>query len=136
MVHKGGTYVCMEGPQFSTLAESQLYRSWGMDVIGMTNLQEAKLAREAEICYSTLALITDYDCWHPSHDLVTVEMIIANLTQNAKNAQNVIAETVSRLPFERTCECASALKHAIITRPDAIPAEVKRELGPLVAKYL
>ncbi len=136
VVHKGGTYVCMEGPQFSTLAESQLYRSWGMDVIGMTNLQEAKLAREAEICYSTLALITDYDCWHPSHDQVTVEMIIANLTQNAKNAQNVIAETVSRLPFERTCECASALKHAIITRPDAIPAEVKRELGPIVAKYL
>ena len=136
VVHKGGTYVCMEGPQFSTLAESQLYRSWGMDVIGMTNLQEAKLAREAEICYSTLALITDYDCWHPSHDQVTVEMIIANLTQNAKNAQNVIAEAVSRLPFERTCECASALKHAIITRPDAIPAELKRELGPLVAKYL
>jgi 5'-methylthioadenosine phosphorylase len=136
VVHNGGTYVCMEGPQFSTLAESQLYRSWGMDVIGMTNLQEAKLAREAEICYSTLALITDYDCWHPSHDHVTVELIIGNLTQNAKNAQNVIAEVVSRLPFERTCACASALKHAIITRSDAIPAEVKRELGPLVAKYL
>jgi 5'-methylthioadenosine phosphorylase len=136
VVHKGGTYVCMEGPQFSTLAESQLYRSWGMDVIGMTNLQEAKLAREAEICYSTIALITDYDCWHPSHDQVTVDMIVANLVQNAANAQRVIAEAVARLPFQRTCECASALKHAIITWPDAIPADVKRELAPLVGKYL
>jgi 5'-methylthioadenosine phosphorylase len=136
VVHKGGTYVCMEGPQFSTLAESQLYRSWGMDVIGMTNLQEAKLAREAEICYSTIALITDYDCWHPSHDQVTVDMIVANLIQNAANAQRVIAEAVARLPFQRTCECASALKHAIITRPDAVPAGVKRELAPLVGKYL
>jgi 5'-methylthioadenosine phosphorylase len=136
VVHKGGTYVCMEGPQFSTLAESQLYRSWGMDVIGMTNLQEAKLAREAEICYTTIALITDYDCWHPSHDNVTVEMIVANLTQNAANAQRVIAEAVARLPFQRTCECATALKYAIITRPDAIPADIKRELMPLVGKYL
>ena len=136
VVHKGGTYVCMEGPQFSTLAESQLYRSWGMDVIGMTNLQEAKLAREAEICYSTLALITDYDCWHPSHDQVTVEMIIANLTQNARTARRVIAEAVSRLPFERTCECATALKHAIITGRDAIPAAITRELAPIVGKYL
>ena len=136
VVHKGGTYVCMEGPQFSTLAESQLYRSWGADVIGMTNLQEAKLAREAEICYTTIALITDYDCWHPSHDQVTVEMIIANLTQNARNAQQVIAEAAARLPFERTCECASALKHAIITRPDAVPSEVKRELAPIVGKYI
>jgi 5'-methylthioadenosine phosphorylase len=136
VVHKGGTYVCMEGPQFSTLAESQLYRSWGMDVIGMTNLQEAKLAREAEICYTTIALVTDYDCWHPSHDHVTVDMIIANLTQNARNAQQVIAEAVARLPFERTCECATALKHAIITRPDAIPAETRRELAPIVGKYL
>jgi 5'-methylthioadenosine phosphorylase len=136
VVHKGGAYVCMEGPQFSTLAESQLYRSWGMDVIGMTNLQEAKLAREAEICYATIALITDYDCWHPSHDQVTVDMIIANLTENARTAQQVIAEAVAVLPFERTCECASALKHAIITRPDAIPPEVKRELAPIVGKYL
>ena len=136
VVHKGGTYVCMEGPQFSTLAESRLYRSWNMDVIGMTNLQEAKLAREAEICYTTIALITDYDCWHPSHDQVTVDMIVANLTQNARNAQQVIAEAVARLPFERTCECASALKHAIITRRDAIPVDIKRELGPLVGKYL
>ena len=136
VVHKGGTYVCMEGPQFSTLAESQLYRAWGMDVIGMTNLQEAKLAREAEICYTTIALITDYDCWHPSHDHVTVEMIVANLMQNAANAQRVIAEAVARLPFERTCECATALKYAIITRPDAVPPEIKRELAPLVGKYL
>jgi 5'-methylthioadenosine phosphorylase len=135
-VHRGGTYVCMEGPQFSTLAESQLYRSWGMDIIGMTNLQEAKLAREAEICYATIALVTDYDCWHPEHDQVTVEMIIANLTQNAKVAQQVIAAAVDALPFPRTCECANALKYAMITRPEAVPASVKRDLAPLVAKYL
>jgi 5'-methylthioadenosine phosphorylase len=134
--HKGGTYVCMEGPQFSTLAESRLYRSWGMDVIGMTNLQEAKLAREAEICYATIALVTDYDCWHPDHDQVTVEMIVANLMQNARTAQQVIADAVGRLPFERTCECAAALKHAIITRPEAIPASVKRDLAPLIGKYV
>src|SRR5688572_25351618 len=125
-VHKGGTYVCMEGPQFSTLAESKLYRSWGMDVIGMTNLQEAKLAREAEICYTTIALVTDYDCWHPDHDQVTVEMIVANLTQNSKTAQQVIANAVGQLPFERTCECATALKYAIITRPDTVPAETRK----------
>jgi 5'-methylthioadenosine phosphorylase len=134
-IHKGGTYVCMEGPQFSTLAESKLYRSWGADIIGMTNLQEAKLAREAEICYTTIALVTDYDCWHPDHDSVTVEMIIANLTQNAQTAQQIIAGAVDRLPFERTCECASALKYALITRPDAIPAETARDLAPLVGKY-
>jgi 5'-methylthioadenosine phosphorylase len=126
----------MEGPQFSTLAESNLYRSWGMDIIGMTNLQEAKLAREAEICYTTIALVTDYDCWHPDHDQVTVEMIIGNLTQNAKMAQQVIAEAVGRLPFERTCECASALKYAVITRPEAMPAATKRELAPLIRKYV
>jgi 5'-methylthioadenosine phosphorylase len=135
-IHKGGAYVCMEGPQFSTLAESKLYRSWGMDIIGMTNLQEAKLAREAEICYSTIALVTDYDCWHPDHDTVTVEMIIANLTQNARTAQQIIANAVEHLPFERTCECASALKYALITRPDAIPEQVKKDLAPLVSKYL
>ena len=135
-VHKGGTYVCMEGPQFSTLAESKLYRSWGMDIIGMTNLQEAKLAREAEICYTTIALVTDYDCWHPEHDQVTVEMIIGNLTRNAQMAQQVIASAVERLPFARTCECAQALKYAIITRPDAVPDEVRRELAPIVGKYL
>jgi 5'-methylthioadenosine phosphorylase len=135
-VHEGGTYVCMEGPQFSTLAESKLYRSWGMDVIGMTNLQEAKLAREAEICYVTIALVTDYDCWHPDHDSVTVEMIIANLTENAKTAQQIIAQSVTAVPQERTCACASALATAIITRRDAIPAQTKRDLAPIVGKYL
>ena len=135
-VHAGGTYVCMEGPQFSTLAESKLYRSWGMDIIGMTNLQEAKLAREAEICYATIALVTDYDCWHPDHDSVTVEMVIANLTQNAKMAQEIIAGAVARLPYPRTCECASALKYALLTRPDQIPESVKKDLAPIVGKYL
>jgi 5'-methylthioadenosine phosphorylase len=135
-IHKGGTYVCMEGPQFSTLAESKLYRAWGADIIGMTNLQEAKLAREAEICYTTLALVTDYDCWHPEHDSVTVDLVIANLLQNAKTAQQIIANAVDRLPFERTCECASALKYALITRPEAISADTARELAPLVGKYL
>src|ERR671918_496289 len=101
--HRGGTYLCMEGPAFSSVAESNVYRSWGMDIIGMTNLQEAKLAREAEICYATLALVTDYDCWHPEHDQVTVDMIIANLVQNAQTAQQVIADAVGLLPFERTC---------------------------------
>ena len=134
-VHRGGTYVCMEGPQFSTLAESKLYRSWGMDIIGMTNLQEAKLAREAEICYATIALVTDYDCWHPDHDSVTVDMIIQNLVANAKTAQQVIADAVSRLPFERTCECARALEHAIITRPEHVPAQVRRELAPIIGRY-
>jgi 5'-methylthioadenosine phosphorylase len=135
-VHRGGTYVCMEGPQFSTLAESRHYRSRDMDIIGMTNLQEAKLAREAEICYATIALVTDYDCWHPDHDSVTVDMIIANLTQNAKTAQAIIANAVERLPFARTCECATALKYALITRPDAIPEQTRRTLAPLVGKYL
>ena len=135
-VHKGGTYVCMEGPQFSTLAESRLYRSWGMDVIGMTNLQEAKLAREAEMCYTTIALVTDYDCWHPDHDHVTVEMIVANLTQNARTAQQVIANAVEALPFVRECECATALRFAIITSRDAIPGPVKQDLAPIVGKYL
>src|SRR3982751_3320775 len=130
-VHRRGTYVCMEGPQFSTLAESQLYRSWGMDIIGMTNLQEAKLSREAEICYATIALVTDYDCWHPDHDSVTVDMIIQNLLANAKTAQQVIAEAVARLPYDRTCECATALQHAILTRPEAVPDRVKRDLAPI-----
>ena len=136
-VHKGGTYVCMEGPQFSTKAESVLYRQWGMDIIGMTNLQEAKLAREAEICYTTIALVTDYDCWHPSHDSVTVDMIIANLTQNARTAQKVIAEAIARLDTApRTCPCATALATAIITRPDHVPAATKARLAPIVGKYL
>jgi 5'-methylthioadenosine phosphorylase len=135
-VHKGGTYVCMEGPQFSTIAESNFYRAAGFDIIGMTNLQEAKLAREAEICYSTLALVTDYDCWHPDHDSVTVDMIVANLMQNARTAQQVIANVVERLPIARTCECARALANAIITRPDAMPAAAKQRLKPLIEKYV
>ena len=134
--HRGGTYVCMEGPQFSTLAESRLYRAWGMDIIGMTNLQEAKLAREAEICYATLALVTDYDCWHEDHDRVTVDMVIANLVLNAATAQKVVANAVARLPIPRECECATALGAAIITRPEAIPAETAEELAPIVGKYL
>ena len=135
-VHRGGTYVNMEGPQFSTVAESRLYRSWGMDVIGMTNLQEAKLAREAEICYATLALVTDYDCWHPDHDSVTVELIIANLRQNAATAQTTIAEAVSRLGAPRTCACKDALATAIITRPEHVPEQTKKDLAPIVGKYL
>jgi len=134
--HRGGTYVCMEGPQFSTLAESSLYRSWGMDVIGMTNLQEAKLAREAEICYTTIALVTDYDCWHPDHDQVTVEMIVANLLRNAEVAQQIIAEAVSRVPAERACACGSALATAIITGRDAIPDQARRDLAPIIGKYV
>ena len=134
--HLGGTYVCMEGPQFSTLAESRLYRSWGMDVIGMTNLQEAKLAREAEICYATLALVTDYDCWHPDHDSVTVEMIIGHLVQNAHTAQRIIAGVVGALPEGRACGCQSALASAILTRPEAIPAPVKQALAPIIGKYM
>ncbi len=135
-VHRGGTYVNMEGPQFSTLAESRLYRSWGMDVIGMTNLQEAKLAREAEICYATLALVTDYDCWHPDHDAVTVDLIIANLMHNAETAQKTVAEVVSRLTLPRTCACKDALKTAIITRPESIPDQIKKDLAPIIGKYI
>src|SRR5215207_1742085 len=135
-LHEGGTYVCMEGPQFSTLAESTLYRSWGADIIGMTNLQEAKLAREAEICYTTLALVTDYDCWHPEHDSVTVDLVIANLTQNAKTAQQIIAGAVDGLPYARTCECATALKFALITRPELIPMNTRKDLGPIIGKYI
>jgi 5'-methylthioadenosine phosphorylase len=135
-VHRGGTYVCMEGPQFSTLAESNLYRSWGMDIIGMTNLQEAKLAREAEICYVTLALVTDYDCWHPDHDSVTVEMIVATLVRNAETAQRAIAAAIAKMPAIRGCACGTALKHALITRPEAVPDKLKRDLAPIVGKYL
>ena len=135
-VHRGGTYLCMEGPQFSTLAESRLYRSWNMDVIGMTNLQEAKLAREAEICFTTLALVTDYDCWHPDHDQVTVEMVIETLQANAATAQRTLAELVSGLPIERACECSTALANAIITRPEAIPARTRAELAPIIGRYV
>jgi 5'-methylthioadenosine phosphorylase len=134
--HVGGSYVCIEGPQFSTRAESELYRSWGMDLVGMTNLQEARLAREAEICYATLAMVTDYDCWHPDHDAVTAEQILANLTDNANAAKSVLRAAVRRLPAPRDCECASALKYALVTRPDLVPEDVKRELAPIIGKYM
>jgi 5'-methylthioadenosine phosphorylase len=134
--HVGGTYVCMEGPQFSTLAESELYRSWGADLIGMTNLQEAKLAREAEICYSTLAMVTDYDCWHPDHDAVTAEQILSVLGKNAETARKVLRAAVRRLPVPRDCECASALKYALITPPELVPEAVKRELQPIIGRYM
>ncbi len=136
-LHRGGTYVCMEGPAFSTKAESHLYRSWGATIIGMTNLPEAKLAREAEIAYATLALATDYDCWHPDHDSVTVEMVIANLQRNATNAQKVIQETVRRLSENPPASDAhSALKYSILTRLDKVPAATKEKLGLLLKKYL
>jgi 5'-methylthioadenosine phosphorylase len=135
-MHDHGTYVCMEGPQFSTLAESNLYRSWGMDVIGMTNLQEAKLAREAEICYATMALVTDYDCWHPDHAQVTVGMIVANLMKNADTAQRIIAEAAGRVPASRGCACGRALESAIITNAAQVPASVRIELAPIIGKYL
>jgi 5'-methylthioadenosine phosphorylase len=131
----GGTYLCMEGPAFSTRAESNVYRSWGMDVIGMTNLQEAKLAREAEICYVTVAMVTDYDCWHEEHDAVSVEQIIGNLVKNAENACKLVRNVVARMPPERKCKCGSALKHALITDRAAIPASVKEKLGLLIGKY-
>jgi 5'-methylthioadenosine phosphorylase len=133
---RGGTYLCMEGPQFSTKAESNVYRSWGMDVIGMTNLQEAKLAREAEICYVTVAMVTDYDCWHPEHDAVTVSQIVANLTRNAENACRVVARAVAAMPERRECRCGSALAHAIITDRKAVPEETRKKLELLVGKYL
>lgn len=131
----GGTYVCMEGPQFSTKAESNLYRSWGMDVIGMTNLQEAKLAREAEICYVTVAMVTDYDCWHPDHDAVTVDQIVAVLLKNAENACGVVREAVAMMPRTRSCKCGSALATAIITNKDVVPAATLEKLQLIVGKY-
>jgi 5'-methylthioadenosine phosphorylase len=132
---RGGTYLCMEGPAFSTRAESNVYRSWGMDVIGMTNLQEAKLAREAEICYVTIAMVTDYDCWHEQHAAVTVDQIISNLMKNAENACKLVRHVVGTIPETRTCSCGSALKHAIITDRAAIPEVIKKRLGLLIAKY-
>ncbi|HTR67480.1 MAG TPA: S-methyl-5'-thioadenosine phosphorylase [Terriglobales bacterium] len=133
---RGGTYLCMEGPQFSTKAESNVYRSWGMDVIGMTNLQEAKLAREAEICYVTVAMVTDYDCWHPHHDAVTVDQVVAVLLKNAENAAKVVRETVAAMPKNRSCKCGSALAHALLTERDKIPAATKQKLALIVGKYL
>ena len=136
-VHPRGTYVNMEGPAFSTLAESRLYQSWGMDVIGMTNLGEAKLAREAEICYQTIALVTDYDCWHETHGPVAVEVIIETLQRNAAFARRLIQHAVPALARQHRCEvCTGALRNAIITRPEAIPPERRRALAPLVGKYL
>jgi 5'-methylthioadenosine phosphorylase len=134
-VKQGGTYLCMEGPAFSTKAESNVYRSWGMDVIGMTNLQEAKLAREAEICYVTAAMVTDYDCWHPDHDAVTVSDIIANLVKNAENACKVVAAAVAAMPRERSCKCGSALAHAILTDKKLVPETTRQKLGILIEKY-
>jgi 5'-methylthioadenosine phosphorylase len=133
---KGGTYVCMEGPAFSTKAESNLYRNWGMDVIGMTNLQEAKLAREAEICYVTIALVTDYDCWHESHETVSADMIIGNLQKNCQTAQSIIMQTVQDLQASRNCQCGEALKYALITDKALIPPDIKSRLGCIVGRYL
>src|ERR1044071_115281 len=134
--HRGGTYLCMEGPAFSTKAESNVYRSWGMDIIGMTNLQEAKLAREAEICYATLALVTDYDCWHPGYDAVSVETVVDYLNKNVRNAQLILRESVKRLKDgDRDCKCGSALKHAIFTPPDLWPEQTKEKLEAIVKKY-
>jgi 5'-methylthioadenosine phosphorylase len=126
----------MEGPQFSTRAESEVYRSWGTDVIGMTNLQEAKLAREAEICYATIALVTDYDCWHPQHDAVTVADVIENLKKNTDHAQTIIRSAVKKLPVDRTCKCGHALKHAIMTDMRNVPAKTKERVELLIKKYL
>lgn len=133
---RGGTYVCMEGPQFSTRAESNLYRSWGADVIGMTNLQEAKLAREAEICYGTLAMVTDYDCWHPGHDSVTTDQIVDVLNQNSASAERVLDAAVATLPGKRSCHCQSALKDAIITRQSVISVATRQRLRLLLSKYI
>ncbi len=133
---RGGTYLCMEGPQFSTKAESNVYRSWGMDVIGMTNLQEAKLAREAEICYVTVAMVTDYDCWHPEHDAVTVDQIVGNLIKNSENACKVVARTVAELGEARSCKCGSALATAILTDRSLVPEDTRKKLELLVGKYL
>jgi 5'-methylthioadenosine phosphorylase len=135
-VREKGTYICMEGPQFSTLAEAEFHRAMKFSVIGMTNVTEAKLAREAELCYSTIAMVTDYDCWHPGHDSVTVATIIETLNQNATNAQNVLREAIRMLPSERACKCASALKHAILTDPKVVPLQTKKNLAAIIGKYV
>jgi 5'-methylthioadenosine phosphorylase len=135
-VHRGGTYICMEGPAFSTVAESNVYRSWGMDIIGMTNLQEAKLAREAEICYATLALVTDYDCWHPGHDAVSIETVVEYLNKNVGNAQTIMRESIKRLKnTDRTCKCGSALQNAIFTPKELWPEATTRKLDAIIKKY-
>jgi 5'-methylthioadenosine phosphorylase len=135
-VHRRGTYVCIEGPQFSTLAEAHVHRQLRFEVIGMTNVTEAKLAREAELCYATIAMITDYDCWHPEHESVTATQIIATLNQNAENAQKVLREAVRSMPAERTCKCGGALKHALITDLKLVPPATKKRLAPIIGKYL
>ncbi|HLW98101.1 MAG TPA: S-methyl-5'-thioadenosine phosphorylase [Candidatus Acidoferrales bacterium] len=134
--YRGGTYVCIEGPQFSTLAEANVHRQMGFDIIGMTNVTEAKLAREAELCYATMAMITDYDCWHTDHASVTLEQVMANLARNAENAQNVLRESVRAMPAARTCKCGQALAHAIVTDRKLIPAATRRKLAPIAGKYL
>lgn len=136
VIHDGGTYINMEGPAFSTLAESHLYRLWGMDVIGMTNFAEAKLAREAEICYSTLAAVTDYDCWHPHHASVNIDMVIQNLTKNIENAKNILSQVIMNIPKERTCSCQNALKYAIVTDRNFISKKVKKKLKIIIGKYI
>jgi len=134
--HKGGTYLCMEGPAFSTQAESNVYRSWGMDLIGMTSLPEAKLAREAEICYATLAMVTDYDCWHPEHDAVTVNAVLEYLTRNVENSQKILLKAIRAMPRQRNCKCAAALAHAILTDRQRISPRTRKKLSLLVGKYL
>ena len=135
-VHRGGTYICIEGPQFSTLAEAHVHRQLRFDVIGMTNVTEAKLAREAELCYATIAMITDYDCWHPEHASVTLGEIIANLNRNAESACNVIRHALREMPTERECKCGRALAHAIVTEPAAVPAATRRRLAAIIGKYI
>ena len=134
--HNGGTYLCMEGPQFSTRAESEIYRQWGVDVIGMTNLQEAKLAREAEICYATMAMVTDYDCWHEEEEAVSGEAVMEEVRQNASTAQDVVRRVIRRLPVERDCDCGEALKMSLITEPERIPEQTRRDLAPIIGRYL
>ncbi|MFA5115099.1 MAG: S-methyl-5'-thioadenosine phosphorylase [Candidatus Omnitrophota bacterium] len=135
-VHNGGTYINMEGPAFSTLAESALYRSWNMDIIGMTNFAEAKLAREAEMCYATVAAVTDYDCWHPSHDAVSIEMVTRNLSSNIDNSKKILSRVIRAIPGERGCSCGSALEHAIITDRRYIPRRIKKKLSIIIGKYV
>jgi 5'-methylthioadenosine phosphorylase len=134
--HRGGTYLCMEGPQFSTRAESEIYRQWGVDIIGMTNLQEAKLAREAEICYATLAMVTDYDCWHEEEEDVNGQAVMEVLQQNAASAQDVVRRVIRRLPGKRECSCGEALRESLITDPALIPEETRTKLAPIIGKYL
>jgi 5'-methylthioadenosine phosphorylase len=135
-VHYGATYINMEGPQFSTLAESNLYRSWGMDIIGMTNMNEARLSREAEICYATLAAVTDYDCWHESEEAVSVDIILSNLRKNVENAKQILKEIITLIPKERACGCKDALKYAIVTDKKFIPKEIKAKLRVIAGRYI